>query len=134
MADPDDDAPPAPAPDPPAPAPPPAPARRPNRLTPAEEKIATAAGVRWPVGSDTLDAMTSDRPYRCALPFAAAREEIVRESERQFDPEVVKGFLAIPQEVLERIRLEAARHHTRSGLTGQIGPREDKANVSSLAS
>jgi len=84
--------------------------------------------------ADTLDAMTSDRPYRRALPFAAAREEIVRESERQFDPEVVKGFLAIPQEVLERIRLEAARHHTRSGLTGQIGPREDKANVSSLAS
>jgi HD-GYP domain-containing protein (c-di-GMP phosphodiesterase class II) len=27
--------------------------------------------------ADTLDAMTSDRPYRSALPFAEARAEIV---------------------------------------------------------
>jgi hypothetical protein len=47
---------------PPAPAPEaPAPARRPNRLTPTEEKIATAAGVRWPVAPDTVDPM--NLPY-----------------------------------------------------------------------
>jgi response regulator RpfG family c-di-GMP phosphodiesterase len=62
--------------------------------------------------ADALDAMTSDRPYRRALPYSAAREEIVRESERQFDPNVVKGFLSIPEEVLETIRLEAANYHT----------------------
>jgi response regulator RpfG family c-di-GMP phosphodiesterase len=62
--------------------------------------------------ADALDAMTSDRPYRRALPYSAAREEIIRESERQFDPNVVKGFLAIPKEVLETIRLEAANYHT----------------------
>jgi response regulator RpfG family c-di-GMP phosphodiesterase len=62
--------------------------------------------------ADALDAMTSDRPYRRALPYSAAREEIIRESERQFDPNVVKGFLAIPEEVLETIRLEAANYHT----------------------
>jgi HD-GYP domain-containing protein (c-di-GMP phosphodiesterase class II) len=62
--------------------------------------------------------MTSDRPYRRALPYAAAREEIIRQSERQFDPEVVKQFLSIPEEVMEAIRLEAANHHARLHLPG----------------
>jgi len=65
--------------------------------------------------ADTLDAMTSDRPYRRALPYAAAREEITRESERQFDPRVVKGFLSIPEEIFQKIRLEAAQYHTQGG-------------------
>ena len=43
--------------------------------------------------ADTLDAMSSDRPYRRALPFAVARDEVVRESGRQFDPNVVQAFL-----------------------------------------
>ena len=30
--------------------------------------------------ADTLDAMTSDRPYRNALPFTTAREEIMAQS------------------------------------------------------
>jgi len=63
--------------------------------------------------ADTLDAMTSDRPYRGALPYSAAREEIIRESGRQFDPSVVQAFLAIPEEVLEGIRFDAAAHRTR---------------------
>jgi cyclic di-GMP phosphodiesterase len=54
--------------------------------------------------ADTLDAMTSDRPYRKALPFTAAREEITRESGRQFDPEVVRIFLAFPKDTWENIR------------------------------
>jgi putative nucleotidyltransferase with HDIG domain len=52
---------------------------------------------------DTLDAMTSDRPYRKALPYAAARAEIERFSGRQFDPRVVEIFLTIPQQEWERI-------------------------------
>jgi len=55
--------------------------------------------------ADTLDAMTSDRPYRRALPYLTAREEIIRESGRQFDPAVVQAFLTIPEEALESIRL-----------------------------
>jgi diguanylate cyclase (GGDEF)-like protein len=46
---------------------------------------------------DALDAMMSERPYRNALPFAAARDEIVRNTGTQFDPEVVEAF----QEVSE---------------------------------
>jgi len=55
---------------------------------------------------DTLDAITSDRPYRQARPFAAAREELLRCRATQFDPEVVDAFLSIPAEEWERIRLD----------------------------
>jgi len=71
--------------------------------------------------ADTLDAMTSDRPYRRARPYSAARGEIIRESGRQFDPKVVKGFLAVPEEVLEAIRLDVAYPHTRGRLPGSGG-------------
>lgn len=71
-------------------------------------------GIEIPLGSrifavaDTLDAMTSDRPYRLAMPLSAARAEIAREAERQFDPEVVRVFLSLPEQVWEKIRLEVA--------------------------
>lgn len=55
---------------------------------------------------DTLDAITSDRPYRRARPFGQAREEIVRCSATQFDPRVVEAFVAVPEEDWERIRLD----------------------------
>lgn len=42
--------------------------------------------------ADALDAMTSDRPYRAAFPWQAAVEEIVAQSGRQFDPDVVEAF------------------------------------------
>jgi putative nucleotidyltransferase with HDIG domain len=58
--------------------------------------------------ADTLDAMTSDRPYRRALPFSEARDEIIRESGRQFDPEIVEAFLSIPEEAWTKIRAEVA--------------------------
>ena len=65
-------------------------------------------GARIFAVADTLDAMTSDRPYRRALPLSTARAEITRESGRQFDPEVVRVFLSIPDHVWEKIRLEVA--------------------------
>lgn len=68
-------------------------------------------GARIFAVADTLDAMTSDRPYRKALPYSTAREEIIRESGRQFDPEVVKAFLLVPEQVWEKIRLEIYLHH-----------------------
>ena len=54
--------------------------------------------------ADTLDAMTSDRPYRKALPFARAYDEIGREAGRQFDPRVVETFLAIPEKRWNELR------------------------------
>jgi response regulator RpfG family c-di-GMP phosphodiesterase len=41
---------------------------------------------------DTLDAMTSDRPYRRALPWEQATDEILGGSGTQFDPRVVAAF------------------------------------------
>jgi putative two-component system response regulator len=41
---------------------------------------------------DALDAMTSNRPYRRAMPVADALERVRAESGRQFDPEVVEAL------------------------------------------
>src|ERR1700724_1267622 len=54
--------------------------------------------------ADTLDAMRSDRPYRPAQSFEAARKEIELWSGRQFDPEIVKVFLEMPENIWEDLR------------------------------
>ena len=54
--------------------------------------------------ADTLDAIISDRPYRAARPFSAARAEITRCAGTQFDPEVVTAFQEMPDEVFEELR------------------------------
>jgi putative nucleotidyltransferase with HDIG domain len=48
---------------------------------------------------DTLDAMTSDRTYRAALPLSMAAEEVKRRSGSQFDPEIVEVFLSAPESI-----------------------------------
>ena len=69
-------------------------------------------GTEIPMGArifsvaDTLDAITSDRPYRAAQSVEAAREEIARWADRQFDPDVVKAFLAMPARIWEELRKE----------------------------
>lgn len=59
--------------------------------------------------ADTLDVMTSDRPYRKALTYEDARAEIMRFSGRQFDPQVVKYFLKVPLHVWTEIRSTTSR-------------------------
>jgi putative two-component system response regulator len=60
-------------------------------------------GDQIPIGSrifavvDTLDAMTSDRPYRKALPFAMVVNEIIKFRGSQFDPSIADLFLSIPR-------------------------------------
>jgi putative nucleotidyltransferase with HDIG domain len=69
-------------------------------------------GEEIPLGSrifsvaDTLDAITSDRPYRPAQTLQAAREEIMRFSGRQFDPGVVETFLSMPDHIWDDLRKE----------------------------
>ena len=63
-------------------------------------------GARMFAVADTLDAITSDRPYRPAQTLAAAREEIQRWAGRQFDPEVVKMFLSMPENIWDDLRKE----------------------------
>jgi HD-GYP domain-containing protein (c-di-GMP phosphodiesterase class II) len=39
--------------------------------------------------------MTSDRPYRKALPVEKALNELINEAGRQFDPDLVPPFVAL---------------------------------------
>ena len=53
---------------------------------------------------DTLDAVTSERPYRPARSFGEAREEICRGRGTQFDPTIVEAFASVPLDTWEAIR------------------------------
>jgi HD-GYP domain-containing protein (c-di-GMP phosphodiesterase class II) len=50
-------------------------------------------GARILAVVDAYDAMTSQRPYRAALPIAHASAELQRCAGSQFDPQVVDAFL-----------------------------------------
>ena len=63
-------------------------------------------GARIFAVADTLDAMTSDRPYRKGTTFANAVTEISRCGGTQFDPEVVRAFLDIGEEGLLKIKAD----------------------------
>ena len=75
----------------------------PDRLRGSEIPL----GARVFAAADALDAMTSDRPYRTAGTWDDAVAEIMRQSKRQFDPDVVDAFLD-RQEKLHEIHDEVA--------------------------
>src|SRR5437899_9158400 len=77
-------------------------------------------GARIFAVADTLDAITSDRPYRRASSFESARETIRRLSGSQFDPHVVNVFLSIPAETWPTI---ARNQHLMAALPS--GLRQD---------
>jgi hypothetical protein len=68
---------------------------------------------------DSYDAMTSERPYRAAMPHQEAMEEIRRNSGTQFDPDVVAAFWRM---MAERPDLHQHGEHT-------ISPEHDEHNV-----
>jgi len=70
----------------------------------AREEIPLAARVF--AVADTLDALTTDRPYRPASPLCASREIINSLTGTQFDPTVVEAFGEVPDDELEGIRTE----------------------------
>ncbi len=69
-------------------------------------------GEQIPLGArifsvaDTLDAITSDRIYRPKQTLQAAKIEIDKWAGRQFDPEVVKVFLEMPENIWDDLRKE----------------------------
>lgn len=74
-------------------------------------------GARIFAVADTLDAITSDRPYRKARTYAVAREEISRCAGTQFDPNVVDVYLGLPDTLWEDLRAEMTRHPRFSPLS-----------------
>lgn len=65
-----------------------------------------------PIGSrifavaDTVDAMTSERPYRAALSFEDASNELKKFSGIQFDPQVVDAFHSVPLDFWKQKRID----------------------------
>jgi response regulator RpfG family c-di-GMP phosphodiesterase len=70
-------------------------------------------GARIFAVADTLDAMTSDRPYRKATSFENAMAEVQRCAGSQFDPEVVRAFADIGVDGVRKIRLDMAQARAR---------------------
>ena len=72
------------------------------------------SGEQIPLGSriiavcDAFDAMTSQRPYRDAMSPAAAVSELERCAGAQFDPAVVRAFVAALSERDGRITVTSA--------------------------
>ena len=64
-------------------------------------------GARIFAVADAVDAMTSNRPYRRAMTWRAAHTEVLAESGRQFDPQIVEAFVEIEPQLRE-IRRELA--------------------------
>ncbi len=94
----------------------------------ALKSTAIPIGARIFAVADTLDAITSDRPYRQARTFEAARAEIIRCSGTQFDPAVVEVYLKIPNELWLELRSEITgqnRHFSTFDIAHPLGsPRE----------
>ncbi len=66
------------------------------------ERIPLAARVF--AVADTFDALTSDRPYRAATSFRAARRVIADAAGTQFDPAVAAAFDDVPDARFDEIR------------------------------
>jgi putative nucleotidyltransferase with HDIG domain len=54
--------------------------------------------------ADTFDAITSKRAYRDGRDYEVARNEIIRCSGTQFDPEIVEVFREMPKEIWDDLR------------------------------
>jgi HD-GYP domain-containing protein (c-di-GMP phosphodiesterase class II) len=70
-------------------------------------------GARIFAIADTFDAMTSDRPYRAAQSISSGRREIERHAGKQFDPEIVKVFLSVPEHLWQDLRNEIEAQNQR---------------------
>lgn len=73
-------------------------------------------GARIFAIADTLDAITSDRPYRKGRSFREASLEIARCSGEQFDPKVVEVFLRMPESLWIDLR-----RRVEKGTCGVLG-------------
>jgi hypothetical protein len=79
------------------------------------------AGRAIPIGAriimiaDTMDAMTTDRPYRKALSFEVVIQELQRLSGRQFDPELVDCVVR--------------SHAVRALVANRVGAQDERLSV-----
>ncbi len=69
---------------------------------------------------DSMDAITSDRPYRRGSSYERARDEIGRNAGSQFDPLVVDKFLKVEPGIWDEIRTRTLRETPRSAAASHI--------------
>ena len=84
-------------------------------------------GARIFAVADTLDAMTSDRPYRMGTSFSNAIHEIQRCAGTQFDPEVVRAFVSIGEAGLIKIKEDMVAGRASSSALSDDEVEEKKA-------
>jgi putative nucleotidyltransferase with HDIG domain len=84
--------------------------------------------------ADAFDAMTSNRPYRSAMPIEVAAIEITRHAQAQFDPAVTEAFSRIPLSRLAEIsRLYDARPEAAAAAApaaGHVAPADALVAIS----
>lgn len=91
------------------------------------------AGEAIPFGArlfaviDTLDAMTSDRPYRNGLPFEAAKTEIQSLARTQFDPAAVDALIEEERVLREMVAAKCAATWSEAPLAKDGGERGSPA-------
>ncbi len=90
----------------------------PNRLAGADIPF----GARIFAVVDTMDAMTSDRPYRKALSFESAINEVRSCAGSQFDPSIAEVFLQIPIESWIAIHDSVNQLHETQGCFDLLCP------------
>jgi putative nucleotidyltransferase with HDIG domain len=59
--------------------------------------------------ADAYDAMTSDRPYRKAMPPEAAFAEIEKMKGKQFDPNAAEAFLSIRPKIIQATQADTKK-------------------------
>ncbi|HEU5324135.1 MAG TPA: HD domain-containing phosphohydrolase, partial [Methylomirabilota bacterium] len=73
--------------------------------------------------ADVFDAITSDRPYRIALPLERARAKVEAGRAQHFDPQVVDAFTSIPLERLQEIAVHYEGIMATAGRPADEAPR-----------
>jgi HD-GYP domain-containing protein (c-di-GMP phosphodiesterase class II) len=64
---------------------------------------------------DSVDAMTSDRPYRDGLSLEVAIQELKKGAGTQFDPVCVAAFMRLEGEQVEQLIQGSAKARTLGG-------------------
>jgi len=73
-------------------------------------------GARIIMLGDTIDAMTTARPYRDPLPMSVVREELIKHRGSQFDPQIVD--LVVKNDLLKSIETSASQLDISANLAG----------------
>ena len=88
-------------------------------------------GARIFAVADTVDALTTDRPYRPAQAFSVAEDQIREHAGTQFDPDIVRVFLEMPEQIFVDLAHEIDRQSVSVGFAAKAIPSESDPSLGS---